>query len=109
MSDEESKLRMACLWGDGDFHDRKAARKAYFEKCVKGWKLIPCGACNGSGKYDNQIRRHGKWVQPDCSSCDGTGNERVSPESYQRTVEMYKRLYPETWKEEIRPRKRYIY
>jgi len=49
--------------------ERKAARKEHFERFVKGWKLRPCLACNGSGKYDHN-------GSPNCSSCDGTGKER---------------------------------
>lgn len=58
------------------FHERKAERTSYYEKHVKGHKLIECGACNGSGYYDNN-------GSPDCGCCDGTGKERVSPERYQ--------------------------
>ena len=31
--------------------ERKAERVAHFEKYVKGWKLVKCTACNGSGRY----------------------------------------------------------
>lgn len=55
------------------FHERKAERIARFEKYVKGWKLVKCTACNGSGYYDN----HGS---PACSGCDGTGKTREKPE-----------------------------
>lgn len=62
-----------------DFHNRKQERREYFEKYVKGWKLVTCGACNGSGYYDNCIRGR----IPKCSSCNGTGKERVpSPKTY---------------------------
>jgi hypothetical protein len=57
------------------FHERKAERRAYFEKYVKGWKLERCIACNGSGYYDHCIRGR----TPECSSCDGTGKSRVKP------------------------------
>lgn len=39
------------------FQERKAARKAYYEKFVKGWKQRPCVACNGSGRYDLTTHR----------------------------------------------------
>lgn len=58
-----------------NFKDRKKLRKEYFEKYVKGWKLRPCTACNGSGYYDNSI----KGTIPKCGSCDGTGKERYIP------------------------------
>jgi hypothetical protein len=50
-----------------DFNQRKQLRKEHFEKNVKGWKLKPCLACNGSGYYDNFI---GGRI-PKCSSCKG--------------------------------------
>jgi len=62
------------------FAERKADRKAYFEKWVKGWKLVTCTACNGSGHYDNND-------SPACGGCDGTGRERVSPDQYRRLVD----------------------
>ena len=61
----------------GTFAERKAARKEYFENYIKGWKLVKCLACNGSGYYDNN-------GSPRCSSCDGTGKDRVSPKEYAR-------------------------
>lgn len=48
------------------FQSRKEERKAYYENFVKGWKLIPCVACNGSGHYDHN-------GSPKCGSCNGTG------------------------------------
>ena len=51
------------------WHERKKKRKEYFEKNVKGWKLRPCIACNGSGKYDHN-------GSPKCGACNGTGKER---------------------------------
>lgn len=61
------------------FHERKKARKEYFERFVKGWKLVTCGACAGSGYYDNCIRGR----VPKCACCEGTGKERVSPKEYE--------------------------
>jgi len=58
-----------------DFIERKQARKEWYEKYVKGWKLRPCTACNGSGYYDHSF--HGRT--PKCSSCEGTGKERYKP------------------------------
>jgi DnaJ-class molecular chaperone len=55
------------------FHKRKAERKLYFEKYISGWKLRPCVACNGSGKYDN-------YDNPPCGACGGTGKQRYKPE-----------------------------
>jgi DnaJ-class molecular chaperone len=55
------------------FLQRKQARKEYYEKYVKGWKLRICTACNGSGHYDNT-------GSPPCGACDGTGKERYKPE-----------------------------
>lgn len=52
--------------------ERKAERKAYYEKYVHGWKLIRCIACSGSGYYDHN-------GSPKCSSCGGTGKIRVPP------------------------------
>lgn len=65
------------------FHARKKERTQHFEKYVKGWKLVTCGACNGSGYYD--YSRRGRT--PKCSNCEGTGKERVSPEEYKRNRE----------------------
>ena len=59
-----------------DFYERKQERKEYFEKYVKGWKLVKCLACNGSGHYDSN-------GSPKCSNCNGTGKERVSPKEYE--------------------------
>jgi len=56
-----------------NFAERKKARKEYYERFVYGWKLRNCGACNGSGYYDN-------IGSPPCSACEGTGKERYKPE-----------------------------
>ena len=58
-----------------DFKERKQKRKEHFEKNIKGWKLKPCIACNGSGYYDHSF--NGKT--PKCGSCEGTGKERYNP------------------------------
>lgn len=58
----------------GSYAERKAARKDYFEKYVRGWKLRTCYACNGSGRYDT-------WGGPKCSGCGGTGKERYKPDA----------------------------
>ncbi|EOX9201865.1 heat shock protein [Yersinia phage vB_YenM_56.17] len=51
------------------FHQRKKARTDYYLRFVHGWKLRECGACNGSGYYDNN-------GSPDCGACSGTGKAR---------------------------------
>lgn len=53
-----------------NFNERKQMRKENFENNIKGYKLIPCESCNGSGYYDYNSN-------PDCYSCDGTGKERM--------------------------------
>lgn len=57
-----------------NFHERKKERTEYYNRFIKGWKLVKCGACNGSGKYDTN-------GSPDCSWCNGTGTERRPPEA----------------------------
>lgn len=54
---------------DTGFRQRKAARRKHYERFVRGWKLRPCAACNGSGRYDGN-------GSPPCGACDGTGKER---------------------------------
>lgn len=56
-----------------DFHQRKKERTAWYMKYVYRWKLRPCTACNGSGRYDNT-------GSPKCSSCEGAGKERYRPQ-----------------------------
>jgi len=56
-----------------EYQARKAERKAWYEKYVKGWKLRPCSACSGSGYYDDT-------GSPKCGACDGTGKERYKPQ-----------------------------
>lgn len=55
-----------------DFHERKAERKEFYEKFVRGWKLERCGACSGSGYYDDN-------GHPKCGLCGGTGKVRCPP------------------------------
>jgi RecJ-like exonuclease len=71
------------------YHRDKAARKEHYEKYVKGWKQVPCTACNGSGYYDYTDRR---GRTPKCSACDGTGKEQVSPAEYAR-----RKQFPEVY------------
>ena len=52
--------------------ERKAARRAHYDRYVRGWRLVMCIACMGSGRYDHN-------GSPPCSSCEGTGKERVPP------------------------------
>lgn len=59
-----------------NFHERKAARTAYYFKFEYRWKKVKCTACNGSGYYDGP-------GQHDCSGCDGTGKEFISPKDYE--------------------------
>ena len=54
------------------YAERKRDRKEHFEKFVRGWKLRPCIACNGSGRYDHN-------GSPKCGACNGTGKERYKP------------------------------
>ena len=58
-------------WG-ATYAERKEARRIHFEQNVKGWKLRPCLACNGSGRYDHN-------GSPRCGGCNGTGKERYKP------------------------------
>ena len=58
-------------WG-ATYAERKEARRIHFEQNVKGWKLRPCIACNGSGRYDHN-------GSPRCGGCNGTGKERYKP------------------------------
>ena len=54
--------------------ERKAERREYFERFVRGWKQVICTACNGSGRYDHN-------GSPPCSLCKGTGKIKVPPTS----------------------------
>lgn len=54
--------------------ERKAERREYFERYVKGWKQVKCPACNGSGRYDHN-------GAPACGLCDGTGKIKEPPMS----------------------------
>lgn len=54
------------------FHERKKARKEYYEKYILGWKEKACTACNGSGYYDHN-------GSPKCGACEGTGKEKYKP------------------------------
>lgn len=56
-----------------NFHQRKAERKEWYMKYVHGWKLVKCGACNGSGHYDHN-------GAPKCGMCSGTGKVREKPQ-----------------------------
>lgn len=52
------------------FKSRKEERKAHYEQFVKGWKLITCAACSGSGRYDHN-------GSPKCGACEGKGKIRA--------------------------------
>lgn len=56
-----------------NFRERKQARTEDYFKYVYKWKLRPCTACNGSGRYDS-------GGSPRCQGCDGTGKERYENE-----------------------------
>jgi hypothetical protein len=60
-----------------NFHERKQERKANYEKFVKGWKLVECGACSGSSYY----------CGGPCGACDGTGKESISPKELKERQE----------------------
>ena len=55
-----------------DYHKRKLERTEHFLKFMYKNKLIVCGACSGSGKYDTCIRGR----IPKCGMCNGTGKVR---------------------------------
>lgn len=56
------------IYPEHNFHERKAKRKAYFDK-YSGKKLVTCIACNGSGRYDHN-------GSPHCGACQGAGKVR---------------------------------
>jgi hypothetical protein len=56
------------------FQERKQKRMEHFENNVKGWKMRPCTACNGSGRYDHN-------GSPKCGACNGSGKERYKPKT----------------------------
>jgi DnaJ-class molecular chaperone len=51
------------------YQERKEARREHFRRFVFGWRLRPCSACNGSGRYDHD-------GSPPCGACRGSGRER---------------------------------
>lgn len=55
-----------------NWSERKKQRTEYYEKYVKGHRLVKCSACNGSGYYDHN-------GSPPCGACGGTGKERIAP------------------------------
>ena len=54
-----------------DYRQRKAMRVEHYKRFVFGWRLRECGACSGSGRYDND-------GSPPCGACDGTGKTRYN-------------------------------
>jgi hypothetical protein len=54
----------------GRWADDKVDRIRSFWRYRWRYRNERCGACNGSGRYDND-------GSPDCGSCEGTGVERV--------------------------------
>ena len=57
---------------NSDYYRRKEQRRRYYNDFMKGWKERPCGACAGSGYYDDN-------GSPKCESCNGTGKEKYKP------------------------------
>jgi DnaJ-class molecular chaperone len=55
--------------------ERKEHRRQHFIRFIKGWRLVRCDACNGSGRFDNT-------GSPACGSCEGAGKVRVSPQQW---------------------------
>lgn len=53
------------------YQERKQDRREHYAKHVHGWKMRPCGACAGSGRYDHN-------GSPPCGCCEGTGKERYN-------------------------------
>lgn len=53
-----------------DYWKAKAIRARHYYRFVFGWVLEDCGACGGSGIYDNT-------GSPPCDNCSGTGKSRV--------------------------------
>lgn len=51
------------------FKARKADRTEHYHTHIKGWRLQPCSACNGSGYYDHTNN-------PECGACEGSGKEQ---------------------------------
>lgn len=58
----------------GYWTDKQNRRDNYWK--TWGKRMIVCGACSGSGYYDNMMRRRGKSYQPKCGMCTGTGKVR---------------------------------
>lgn len=54
---------------ESDFHRAKRERTKQYIDNEYGWILETCGACSGSGYYDNN-------GNPPCSACNGTGKTR---------------------------------
>jgi len=65
-------ITMFTYLADMSYKDRKDIRRIHYEKFV-GWKERKCGACSGSGYYDDN-------GSPKCGSCSGTGKEKYKPE-----------------------------
>jgi DnaJ-class molecular chaperone len=58
----------------GSWLERKQKRRERYTSFVEGWKLRPCSACSGTGRYDHR-------GSPKCGACGGTGKERYKPEA----------------------------
>ena len=68
------------------FHERKEQRRIE-NQATYGLKLVTCGACSGSGYYDNT-------GSPACGWCGGSGKTRESREPL-RLIE------PPSWREKL--------
>lgn len=76
------------------FIEDKKVRTEYYNNYIKGWKMISCSACSGSGYYDNN-------GSPKCGGCDGQGKVKVSPDHYKEHIKMLKSIYGEEYKNKI--------
>ena len=76
--------------GNKEYQKRKRLRRENFVTNIKGWKMDTCAACSGSGYYDSSN-------SPKCSSCNGTGKEKVRPmETKEQVIEDLRKgfVYP---------------
>jgi hypothetical protein len=63
-----------------NFHERKLLRTVHYFNYIFGWRLLPCTACSGSGRYDAA-------GSPRCGACNGHGKvRRPGPKAYKPPV-----------------------
>lgn len=67
------------------FWRNKAYRAENYYNYTYGWKTVRCGACSGSGRYDNT-------GSPQCCCCDGTGKERKR--GTKSTLDAFEKMEP---------------